>query len=288
MYGMILDSPFLMNLNEIYFNIYFMKNILFLSKHNRKQKRFKNIALQLTQKLQADMHYWSYKRKKKDLNSNGDYKKESLPRSNYLKSRTEQDKKFKVRIMTLLTYSISIQALKEYLLDNSIDLVVLDPGNIKYIEDLLVEYDPEDNDNLVECPILIIRGKTDNFCVDNILTIFSYLHDEHINIKVLKSIADAYDSKIHLLYIVHSAKKETDKELESLETIAQNNHLNNYSANILVNEAIEDGISSFSRRRNANIIALIGFDQLSLIELNKNLLELKGPMQFSVFELVKF
>jgi hypothetical protein len=55
-----------------------------------------------------------------------------------------------------------------------------------------------------------------------------------------------------------------------------------------VNEAIEDGIGSFSRRRNANIIALIGFDQLRLIKLNKNLLELKGPMQFSVFELVKF
>jgi hypothetical protein len=245
---MILDSLSLKNLNKIYFKIYFMKNILFLSKHSKKRKKLKNVALQLAQKLKANMHYWRF---------------------------------------PLLTYSITIQAIREYLLTNNIDLIVLDPGNLKYIEDLLAEYKPQD-DNPVECPILIIKRKTDNFYVNNILAVFSYLHDEHINIKVLKSIADAYDSKIHMLYIVNSAKKEADRELESLELIAQNNHLNNYSANILVNEAIEDGIGSFSRRRNANIIALIGFDQLRLIKLNKNLLELKGPMQFSVFELVKF
>ena len=225
-----------------------MKNILFLSKYGKKQRKSKNIALQLAQKLQANLLHWRF---------------------------------------PLLTYSITIQAIKEYLINNNIDLIVVDPGNLKYLEDLLAEYEPGD-DNLSEYPILIIRKKTDNFYVNNILAVFNYLNAEHINIKVLKSIAEAYDSKIHMLYIVNTDKKEVNRELESLETIAQNNHLINYSTNTLVNEAIEDGISSFSRRRNANIIALIGFDQLRLKELNKNLLELKSPMQFSVLELVKF
>ena len=100
-----------------------MKNILFLSKYGKKKRKSKNIALQLVQKLQANMHHWRF---------------------------------------PLLTYSITIQAIKEYLLHNNIDLIVLDPRNLKYLEDLLLEYEPEDG-NMAEYPILIIRKKTDNF-----------------------------------------------------------------------------------------------------------------------------
>lgn len=106
-------------------------------------------------------------------------------------------------------------------------------------------------------PVLTIKQRYENFNINNIVFASLFLSEAKRIFPKLKSLAELFNSKIHLLKVITPARFErTPIAIALMNKFAAEFNLKDYTVNLYADNSVEGGIINFSNEVEADIIAI--------------------------------
>ncbi len=108
-----------------------------------------------------------------------------------------------------------------------------------------------------DLPILTLKCDRSNLNMDKIAFVSDFLHDDHINLNVLRAISKKFNSELTLLKIITEDQQRTDKSIEEMaDRFAKTNMLENFKIELHKASNIEDGIVTYCNENHIDLIAI--------------------------------
>lgn len=106
-------------------------------------------------------------------------------------------------------------------------------------------------------PVLSLMCDRSNLKPDNILLVHNFDHPAAENLTLLKTISQAFGSKIHLLQIITGKSEHTEEQVrKNMEAFARLNELESYEAHVLKDTDVEQGVVHFNQQINMDIVCI--------------------------------
>jgi nucleotide-binding universal stress UspA family protein len=106
-------------------------------------------------------------------------------------------------------------------------------------------------------PVFTLKCDRSNMSFEKILFVSDFLEATKLNLEILRSIAETFNSKIVLLKVVTDDQQRSDEAItEMANQFAQQNELENYEVFIHKADTIEEGIVTFSHQNNIDLISI--------------------------------
>ncbi|MBL6664084.1 MAG: universal stress protein [Flavobacteriales bacterium] len=106
-------------------------------------------------------------------------------------------------------------------------------------------------------PVLTIKQRYENFNINNIVFASLFLSEAKRIFPKLKSFAELFNAKIHLLKVITPARFErTPIAIALMNKFAAEFNLKDYAVNLYADNSVEGGIINFSNEVEADIIAI--------------------------------
>lgn len=173
----------------------------------------------------------------------------------------EEAEKFttdKVRICPIVKFSDSKTSLNKYMEEYKADLIVCGNQNEHGFFYKLFESDTEKRVRKVDYPLIILQDETDAANINNILVAIDINEEEeHNNLTEIVAFSESVDANMKLLHVLDEESQSSAQALKELRKIAIANNLSNYDINVVNNKNVEDGIRSFVRKYNPDMIAVL-------------------------------
>ena len=136
------------------------------------------------------------------------------------------------------------------------DTLVIGNNESKSFSEYFFGSDTEKLIKISEIPVISTRKDIENYYPHNIVCALDIDDEEKINLSVLKDISEEFNSKVHLLYVLDDGITNS-KAIEKLKKLADQYKIDNYSINTVKNNSAEHAIRNFSKRKSADLLALV-------------------------------
>lgn len=111
--------------------------------------------------------------------------------------------------------------------------------------------------NHSEIPVLSLKCDRKDIDLKKIVLVSDFLDTEKLNLKVLKDIQSAYNSKLVLLKILTPAQIRTNENIiADMDLFAKRNDLSNFEIETYKAETVESGIGKFTAEHDIDLISL--------------------------------
>jgi nucleotide-binding universal stress UspA family protein len=137
------------------------------------------------------------------------------------------------------------------------DMVITGCENLDAFDAFLFGRKEEKIIRRTDVPVITVKqdpGKGTEF-TDIVLAI-DIEDDELKGMDVIRDVAVSMGSRLHLLYVITENDITTNKAIDSLDRIAHEYGLKKYTVNTVNNSNIEEGIRNFTRKKDADMIAV--------------------------------
>ncbi len=173
-----------------------------------------------------------------------------------------------VEIVSSVEFGPPSFVILEYVKHQSIDLIIMGSHGVSGLREVFVGSNTEKIVRRSPVPVLVVKnhfkGSIQNIVFPNTLEIE---HQEDLVMKV-KALQEFFQAKLHLVFINTLVNFTDDQETyQRLEAFAKHFELKNFTLNIYNNSDAEEGILQFSKRVNANIIAMATYGHRGITHL---------------------
>ncbi|MCB2222498.1 MAG: universal stress protein [Bacteroidetes bacterium] len=138
-----------------------------------------------------------------------------------------------------------------------IDLLLLGGNPMKNQDHLIHQSTLETLYRELICPMLFIPGPID---IQDLSTITFYvsqgIQEQKKNMVLFRDLAEALNSKVHLLSVIKPTTHDNSQMLEELKQFADTFSFNNYSINTTYNASILEGIGFFKHKKRTSMVAV--------------------------------
>lgn len=164
----------------------------------------------------------------------------------------------KHKFYTLNYYDYFIDAVRSQVDEKNIDLIVMGTKGATGLKKVMIGSNTGDLITMVKCPVLIVP---ENAEFKNIKEI-AFPTDYHLfyPTKILNSILEfikMHDSSLRILHIAKKNEEFTDFQIENKEFLSNFFTDEKHSFHKITNKKIEDGVQSFVKSRNIDLIIMI-------------------------------
>ena len=108
----------------------------------------------------------------------------------------------------------------------------------------------------VNYPSIILKDETNYSEIKRILVAIDVNEKDQRGLKDIAHFAKLLQAKMHLMHVVVNGETTQEEAVEKLNNLAKEFELANYAINVVNNSNLEDGIKSFVRMNNPDIIAV--------------------------------
>ncbi len=162
-----------------------------------------------------------------------------------------------VQVRQKLRMGSPFHGMRELILDEQVDLVVMGTSGKTKLEEMLIGSNTEKVVRYAKCPVLTVHEKPKTSTFRNIVYASSLSDDESAFSTVVKNCQRMYGSQVHLVRINTPANFRSDVTvLPVMEQFAAKNGLVNYTLNVFNDFSEEEGILHFAKKINADLIAM--------------------------------
>lgn len=109
----------------------------------------------------------------------------------------------------------------------------------------------------VDYPIIIIHDETVAAEIKSILVAIDIKQKEQRSLSEIVAFAGSVNARMQLLHVLTEDSQSSDKAIKKLHKLAIENKFDNYDINVVNNDSLEDGIRSFARKHNPDMIAVM-------------------------------
>lgn len=160
-----------------------------------------------------------------------------------------------------------IEIINQYVQKEEIDSVVTGRHHTSIYEDMLFGSNAESIIRTIQCPVLNVRRRTENFKVERIAFATNLKDDLSNVVNQINDLQELFSAKINLVYINTPVDfYNTRRIMEMKEEFLQKYPIANHEFSIYDDFTIETGITHFAQDVKADIIALAAHHFNSLID----------------------
>lgn len=172
----------------------------------------------------------------------------------------EEAKKFttdKVKIIPYVRFNNSKTNLNKYMEEFEAGLIVCGSHDDHSFLQLLFGSDTKRMVRNMDYPLIILKDDTDAGEIGNILVAVDIREEDQSGLSQIADFAGSLNARMQLLHVLTDDAQSSDQAIKKLRKLAIENMLGNYDINVVNNNSLEDGIRSFARKHNPDMIAVL-------------------------------
>lgn len=223
-----------------------MKKILVPTDFSEHAVNAVSVAAQLALENEAELFILHVQSKKKMFDK----------ADNQMKKAVEDLKKLGVNAKPVLLHKKLEGSILKQTKELNADLVVMGSQGQNFSDKLL----GSNTDRVLrmsKVPVLVVKKELTNFNVENIVFASTFFRENEPVFEHIHEFAKAHNAKTHLLKVITPSSFENTPYSERLiDDFVKAVGLKNYTVNIFNYESAHQGILEFSKRLNADLIAL--------------------------------
>ena len=143
----------------------------------------------------------------------------------------------------------------EFAEDNEFDLVVMGTKGASGLKEFISGSETQQVVRHSHVPVLSLMCDRSDLQIRNILVVHDYKKEKPIQLRLLRTISDAWNAKVNLLY-VKKDNEDIEKIRSTMEHFATYNGLENFETHIHGDNAVEDGVIHFNQMHDMDIICI--------------------------------
>lgn len=136
------------------------------------------------------------------------------------------------------------------------DALVIGTEESKSFSEYFFGSDTEKLIKISDIPVISTRRDVDNYYPYNIVCALDIDDEGKIDLTLLRDFSEEFNSKVHLLYVLDDGISNS-KAIEKMKNLADKYKINDYSINTVKNSSAEEAIKKFSKRKSADLLALV-------------------------------
>lgn len=163
----------------------------------------------------------------------------------------------KVQVRPIVRFNNSKTDLNGYMDEFHAGLLVCGSRNENTFLDRLFGSDSEKLVRKVDYPLIILKEETDTDEINNILVAIDIEEEDQSGLEEIAGFAHALNARMQLLHVLTDDALSSDRAIEKLRELAIKNMFGNYDINVVNNDSLENGIRSFVRKYNPDMVAVL-------------------------------
>jgi nucleotide-binding universal stress UspA family protein len=172
----------------------------------------------------------------------------------------EEAEKFttdKVKIRPIVRFNDSKTDLNKYMKEFEADLIVCGSRDENSFLQMLFGSDTEKIIRKTDYPLIFLQDEADATEIRNILVAIDINKKDQSGLTKVANFAKALNAGVHLLHVLTDDAQSSDQAIKQLRKLAVENMFANYDINVVNNDSLEDGIRSYARKHDADMIAVL-------------------------------
>jgi nucleotide-binding universal stress UspA family protein len=109
----------------------------------------------------------------------------------------------------------------------------------------------------VNYPAIILNDDTEVSDIHLIAVAIDVNAEDQDGLRDIVDFASDLNAKLQLLHVITNNETSSDKAIKTLHKLAEKNKLKNYDINIVNNHSLENGLNSFLRKKNPDMVAVL-------------------------------
>jgi len=192
------------------------------------------------------------------LNDEGNDYTEWYNRLNIQKEKMEKWVEDKINIaQTFCTIGNIDQYILDYANAQNMDLIVMGTEGLFNKNVWSKGSHTEFITNHADVPVLSLKCDRSDLNLQEIVFISDFLHNEKMDLEIVKSIQAAFNSKLRLLKIKKPNHQRTQEQIENdMKAFALTNDLSNYQMDVYEDKTVESGIGKFCAAEDIDMVVL--------------------------------
>lgn len=182
----------------------------------------------------------------------------------FMKMAREKFKKFEqlpffrgIKVVENIQFHHAFAGIIEESKRQKIDLIVMGSQGASGLKEMFIGSNTEKVVRRSEVPVLVIKQGTDSFKVEDIVFGSDFNKENKKSFQKVINFAKIFGARIHLLYVNTIHNFNTTKEVEKrMEEFVNDFDMPTFTKNIYNDISIENGILTFARELDADLIAL--------------------------------
>lgn len=178
----------------------------------------------------------------------------------HMKLVEEVAKKFatdKVKIKPFVRFNNSKTDLNKYMEEFEAGLIVCGSRDDHSFLQMLFGSDTERIVRNMNYPLIILQDDTDAGHISNILVPVDINEEDQSGLDQIAGFTRSLNARMQLLHVLTNDVQSSEQAIKALRKLAIENKLGNYDINVVNNNSLEDGIRSFARKHNPDMIAVL-------------------------------
>ena len=163
----------------------------------------------------------------------------------------------KVRIKPFVRFNESKTDLNKYMQEFEAGIVVCGSRDELSFLHILFGSDTEKMVRKVDYPVIILQDETYAGKIHNILVAIDINEEDQNGLSEIATCARALNARMQLLHVLTDDSQSSDQAIKKLRNLAIEYMFGNYDINVVNNDSLEDGIRSFARKNNPDMIAVL-------------------------------
>lgn len=178
----------------------------------------------------------------------------------HLKLAEAEAKKFttdKVSIKPIVRFNDSKTDLNKYMEEFAAGLIVCGSRDEHNFLQMLFGSDTEKMVRKVDYPLILLQEEADAGEIQNILVAIDINEEDQSGLNEIASFARTLNARMQLLHVLTRDSQSSDEVIKKLRELAIKNMFGKYDINVVNNDSLEDGIRSFVRKHNPDMVAVL-------------------------------
>jgi len=178
-------------------------------------------------------------------------------RQKLVEEKAEKFTTGKVTVKPFVRFNDSKTDLNKYMEEYEAGLIVCGSRDEHTFLQILFGSDSEKMVRMVDYPMIILQDETDVAEIHNILVAIDIDEEDQSGLNEIATFAGSLNARMQLLYVLTDDSHSSDQAIRNLRELAIKNMFGDYDINVVNNDSLEDGIRSFARKNNPDMIAVL-------------------------------
>jgi len=163
----------------------------------------------------------------------------------------------KVRVKPIVRFNNSKTDLTGYMEEFQAGLLVCGSSDESTFLEKLFGSDSEKIVRKIDYPMIMLKEETETDEINNILVAIDIEEEDQSGLKAIAGFAHTLKARMQLLHVITDDEISSDRAIERLRELAIKNMFGNYDINVVNNDSLENGIRSFVRKFNPDMVAVL-------------------------------
>ncbi|MFW5892543.1 MAG: universal stress protein [Bacteroidota bacterium] len=249
------------------------KKIMVLSELNNLSEIIMEYAVHMAEKMEMQevillntilpAHYQSYHAGGQTIDAQGQLansmnmvilkKHREMTQNQALKYSTD-----KVRVIPHVEFIHSTSNINTYMEKFGTDMILCGSNDKVNFMEILFGSKTEKMVRKIDYPMIILTNEPPSYEIKNIALAVDVEKDNLEGIDQIIDMSKKLHAHLQMVYINHNKKNlKANEALEKMQELGKNKNLDNYSINIINNPDLEEGLSSFIRKYNPDMLGVL-------------------------------